>query len=102
MPTIEIVDVARVTDVLGNEADVAIVSVNGENVALVDNDLDGIADVMVVSVNHDDVIDPNEIIDVSEEQISMADMAQEYLADNIAPEPETPYEDDNGDDDMMA
>jgi hypothetical protein len=32
----------------------------------------------------------------------MADMAQEYLADNIAPEPETPYEDDNGDDDMMA
>ena len=101
-PTIEIVDVARVTDVLGNEADVAIVSVNGENVALVDNDLDGIADVMVVSVNHDDVIDQNEIIDVSEEQISMADMAQEYLADNIAPEPETPYEDDNGDDDMMA
>ena len=87
---------------LFRSADVAIVSVNGENVALVDNDLDGIADVMVVSVNHDDVIDPNEIIDVSEEQISMADMAQEYLADNIAPEPETPYVDDDGDDDMMA
>lgn len=78
---IEVVDFQRVTDENGNEFDVAILKVDGMDVAVIDADLDGVADAMIMDYNGDGVIDSSEIIDIREQGLDM-----QLLAQNVKPE----------------
>ncbi len=68
---IQVLSYDRISDDSGNQVDLAVVSVNGQEVGVVDANLDGRADIMMSDVNNDGVIQENEIIDVHEQDIAM-------------------------------
>ena len=78
---IEVVAYETVTDEYGNEMDVALLSVEDQEVLLFDADKDGLADVMVSDVNGDNVIQEEELYDVTEYGISMEPFESEINND---------------------
>ena len=89
-PQVEVLGYGPVINEDGTQADVAVVAVDGQPVAIGDLDGDGMADVMASDLNQNGVIDNNEIIDISNENIAMEPFQQEaemggddlYLASN--------------------
>jgi hypothetical protein len=77
---IKVLGVEAVTDAEGNPMTVAAVEIEGNQAILVDVDNNGMMDVVVVDENHDCQISRNEIYDVSEAQISTADLQQHMAA----------------------
>lgn len=77
---IKVLGVEAVTDAEGNPMTVAAVEIEGNQAILVDVDNNGMMDVAVVDENHDCQISRNEIYDVSEAQISTADLQQHMAA----------------------
>lgn len=55
----------------GTMMEVAEMTIDGHAAMIVDGDMDGIADVMAVDMNGDNIVDDNEIIDVSENGLAM-------------------------------
>lgn len=70
-PEVEILGVVH-DEELGT---VGAVTVDGEEVLLIDVDTDGTFDAMVADANHDGEISDNEIVDITEENLSVADVA---------------------------
>ena len=60
----------------GGEADVALVSVGGEEVMIADFDLDGRADMIFCDADHNGVIDPSEAMPLVDEYIDMHSLQQ--------------------------
>lgn len=89
-PQVEVLGYGPIINEDGTQADVAVVAVDGQPVAIGDLDGDGMADVMASDLNQNGVIDNNEIIDISNENIAMDPFQQEaemggddlYLASN--------------------
>ena len=81
-PHVEVLECGTVTNDDGSQMDVAVVSVNGEEVGIIDVDQDGMADVMVADVNGNGTIDQGEIADVSSEEMPMQPLQDQYLAQN--------------------
>lgn len=85
---IEVMAYETVTDEYGNEMDVALLDVDGQQVMLFDVDKDGTADVMVADANSDNMIDDNEIVDVVDYNISMdtfeKEMGNDYTNESLA------------------
>lgn len=85
---IEVMAYETVTDEYGNEMDVALLDVDGQQVMLFDVDKDGTADVMVADANSDNMIDDNEIVDVVDYNISMdtfeKEMGNDYTNELLA------------------
>lgn len=79
---IEVVAYETVTDGYGNEMDVALLSVDDQEVLLLDADMDGLADVMVSDLNGDNVIQDDEVLEVTGYDISMDEFEDEFLNDN--------------------
>lgn len=77
---IKVLGVEAITDAEGNPMTVAAVEIEGNQAILVDVDNNGMMDVVVVDENHDCQISRNEIYDVSEAQISTADLQQHMAA----------------------
>ncbi|MBR7168901.1 MAG: hypothetical protein IKD17_00515, partial [Alistipes sp.] len=81
-PTIEepVAEVDPEVEILGVVHDeelgtVGTVMVDGEEVLLIDVDTDGTFDALVADANHDGEISDNEIVDITEENLSVADVA---------------------------
>ncbi|MBQ6882289.1 MAG: hypothetical protein IJN55_06960 [Alistipes sp.] len=81
-PTIEepVAEVDPEVEILGVVHDeelgtVGAVTVDGEEVLLIDVDTDGTFDALVADANHDGEISDNEIVDITEENLSVADVA---------------------------
>lgn len=70
---VEVDNVYNVTDAHGNESAYVEVSVDGEEVQLIDENGDGVIDVMVYDENGDGVIDDVEMVNVSEEGLMVDD-----------------------------
>ena len=62
--------------------DVAVVSVDGQEMGLYDVNQDGTADLLAVDANNDNQITSNEVEDISSEGISMQHLHNEFLAQN--------------------
>ena len=71
---VQVLDYQQVTGPDGQPVDAALVSVNGESVAVLDTDNNGIADTMVCDANHNGQIDEGEVVDVSGQGIAMSDL----------------------------
>lgn len=72
-PEVEVLSYDRVTNDDGSQMDIAVVSVDGNEVGVLDVDLDGEADVLMCDLNSNGVIEDNEVQYVSGEGIAMQD-----------------------------
>ena len=77
---VQVLGVYEQTGDQGQTMHAAVVNIEGENVALVDQTGNGIADVAVCDANHNQVIEEGEVIDVSSEQIQMSTLEDQYVA----------------------
>lgn len=74
---VEVISFQRITLEDGGQADMAVVSINGQEAALVDMNLDGWADAMMADIDASGDISDNEIVPISsDESIAMAPLAQ--------------------------
>lgn len=81
-PQLEVLDYGTVTNEDGSQMDVAVVSVDGQEMGLYDVNQDGTADLLAVDANNDNQITSNEVEDISSEGISMQHLHNEFLAQN--------------------
>ena len=72
-PEVEVLSYDRVTNEDGSQMDIAVVSVNGNEVGVLDVDLDGEADVLMCDLNGNGMIEDNEVQYVTGEGIAMQD-----------------------------
>lgn len=72
---IEVISYDRMTNDDGNQIDVAVVSINGEEIGLIDVNLDGEADAILYDENHNGVIEDDEVEIIQGEGISMQPFA---------------------------
>lgn len=72
-PEVEVLSYDRVTNDDGSQMDIAVVSVDGNEVGVLDVDIDGEADVLMCDLNGNGVIEDNEVQYVSGEGIAMQD-----------------------------
>lgn len=68
---VDVLDYQTITDNDGNEIDVAVVNVQGQEFIIADVDRDGTADIMASDVNGNGQLEENEIADISDENIAM-------------------------------
>lgn len=101
-PEIEVIDYQTLTYDDGSQADMAVVSVDGQEVGVFDVDQDGTADLMAQDVNHDQQITADEIVDISGENISMQSLHDDFLASNELDTPGSDYINDGDIDSYMA
>ena len=74
---VEVISFQQITLDDGSQADMAVVSINGQEAALVDMNLDGWADAMMADIDGSGDISDNEIVPItSDEAIAMAPLAQ--------------------------
>lgn len=72
---VEVLSYDRMTDEDGNQMDIAVISMNGNEVAVVDANLDGEADALVCDINHNGVIEEGEVETVQGQGIAMKPLA---------------------------
>lgn len=70
-PEIEVVSCETVTNEDGSQMDVAVVNAQGQTVMIADVDQNGIADVMASDLNNNGQLDNGEMVDVSDQNITM-------------------------------
>ena len=83
-PQVEVMAYGRMSDAQGNQSDVVVLNADGNQAVVVDHDLDGVADVVMADYNGDGQITDDEIINVTDDNVLMADLV------NPQPEPESP------------
>lgn len=100
---VEVISYERVMAEDGSPMDVAVVSINGNEVNLVDVNIDGYADLMSHDSNHDGIIDNSEIQNVEGLNIDMQQF-QEGAGFNpiLSQEPYTGMEPSYSPDDVLA
>lgn len=81
-PLVEVLDYETITTDEGNQMDMAIVSVDGQEMGIFDVNTDGVADLVVIDANNNQQIEDNEIHDISSEGMSMQMLHDDYIAQN--------------------
>lgn len=71
-PEVQVVGYETVDNGDGSQSDVAYMMVGEVPVAVIDTDRDNVADVMVADMNQNGVVEDDEIVDMSEQNIAMA------------------------------
>lgn len=82
--------------------DYAVLSVNGHEYGIIDVDNDNIADLMAQDINQDGQITPDEVKDISDMNISMQAIHEDYLAQNDSSAQGPDYVNDGNIDNYMA
>lgn len=105
-PDVQVISYETVTNEDGSQMDVAVVAVEGDPVIIGDLNQDGIADVMAHDGNHNGQLEPNEVQDISGQQLAMQPLHDAvdpniggYIAQNDS---EPDYTNDANVDDYMA
>lgn len=88
---VEVLGYERVTNEDGSQMDIAVIGVEGEEVAIVDVNLDGKADAIVRDLNHDGIIQDDEVEFIGKENLSMEPLKEaagfnELYAQNDLPD----------------
>lgn len=73
-PNVTLVSCETMVGADGTPMDVAVFNVDGSEVAAIDVDRNGTVDAVVADLNGDGVLTPNEILDVRDENVQMADL----------------------------
>ena len=68
---VQVLAYETVTNEDGSQSDMALVTDGNTQAIIVDANRDGVADVMAVDMNHDGHISENEVMDISDQQVSM-------------------------------
>lgn len=74
-PEVEVIGYDRVTNEDGNQMDVAVINVNGNEVTFIDVNIDGEVDMIVSDINHNGIIENEEIEIVHGQGIPMQPLA---------------------------
>lgn len=85
-PNVTLVSCETVVGADGMPMDVAVFNVDGTEVAAVDIDRNGTVDAVVSDLNGDGILTPNEILDVRNENVQMADLVNS-TSDYIVEDP---------------
>ncbi len=101
-PEVVVVDYGTVTNDDGSQMDVAVVSVDGQEAYVVDENQDDIADVLISDVNGDSNIDCNEVLNIENEGISMSALQAEAMGEPSLLVADNDYVNDANVDDYMA
>lgn len=83
-PEVKVLGYETVSDGQGGEMDVAHLSINDQYAIVVDVDQNGTGDILAVDVNGNQQIEENEIVDISQEGISMQSFQDELHHDDLA------------------
>lgn len=75
---VEVVNTWTITDASGEKASVAHLTVDGQDVALIDKDGNGSADTMVRDANQDGIITEDEVVNIENENIEMEEINNLY------------------------
>lgn len=105
VPDVQVLAYETVSDDMGGQADLAVVSVDGQPIVFADVDQDGVADVAAADVNGNGQLDPEEFVDISQEGIAMQPFRDEINGQNsglLAQNDDTDYINDADVDDFMA
>lgn len=70
-PEVEVVAYERLTDGLGNQADLAVVNVDGTEIGILDVNLDGEADLLMADLNQNGMIEEDECKEIQGQGLSM-------------------------------
>ena len=81
-PEVEVLAYETISNEDGNQMDLAVVSVGGQEMGIYDVNQDGTADLMAIDANNNQQIEENEIHDISSENISMQALHDDYIAQN--------------------
>lgn len=81
-PQVEVLHYETLTNEDGSQMDLAVVSIDGQEMGIYDVDQDGIADLLAQDVNNNNQISADEIEDISGDGISMQPFHDEYIAQN--------------------
>lgn len=79
-PDIQVLGVYENTTAEGVRQTAAVLTDGSEVAAVVDVDGDGVADYLAVDMNHNQQLDEGEVIDCSDQNVSMSDFQQAYVA----------------------
>ena len=101
-PEVLVVDYYTVTNENESQMDVAVVSIDGQEAYLIDENQDGHADVLMSDINGDGNIDYNESLNIEDESISMSPFQTEVMGDSHGLIAESDYVNDANVDDYMA
>ena len=82
-PEIEVLSYETVTYTDGSQMDVAVVSVDGQEVVFIDGNMDGVADVYVMDVNGDGTLDENEFIPIVDHSLAMTVFRKEVYQNEL-------------------
>ena len=77
---VQVLGVYERTDENGVRQEAAVITDGQEVAAIVDVDGNGTADVLLADMNHNQQIDEGEVFDISEQNISMDTLKQQYIA----------------------
>lgn len=70
-PEVEVVAYERLTDGAGNQADLAVVNVDGTEIGILDANLDGEADLLMADLNQNGMIEEGECKEIQGQGLSM-------------------------------
>ncbi len=101
-PEVVVVDYETVTNEDGSQMDVAVLSVDGQEAYVIDENQDGSADVLVADVNGDSIIDGSEVLNIENEGLSMSALQADAMGESSSLVAENDYVNDANVDDYMA
>ena len=84
---VDVENVLHISDAYGNDYSVAELSVDGESVTLVDTNNDGVMDISLNDANGDGVVQLAEIEYISNDNITVDELTNQFMAANQIPEP---------------
>ena len=84
---VDVKNVLHISDAYCNEYSVAELSVDGENVTLVDTNNDGVMDIALNDANGDGVVQLAEVEYVSNDNLTVDELTNQFMAANQIPEP---------------
>lgn len=102
LPVIEVQDYQRVEMEDGSQIDMAVVSVDGQQLGVFDVDIDGQADLVISDEDGNGLITDDEVQDVSGMGIEMQPLQDEYETQHFTSSSEPDYINDGNVDSYMA
>lgn len=100
---VEVLGYETLTNQDGSQMDVAVVRVDGQEIAIIDGDMDGLADVYVMDYNANGVLEDEEFIPIKNHNLAMAPLRDAvYVEENNLIAENDDYINDANIDDFMA
>lgn len=99
---VEVLSYETVTVENGNQMDVAVVRMDGQEVAFIDVDMDGVADVYVMDANGNNTLEEEEFVPIKGQSLAMAPLREVVHGEDSLLAQNEDYINDADVDDFMA